>query len=463
MSMFDLNTAYSASTAALYNAQAAQLSGGSAMQSGATPFANIQNILASYQNSMATAGGAVVGGVAGAALGGPVGAGLGAGLGATIGSSLGSQGNLTNIFNGFNSKIGQITEQLNSATPQQSNYNFQSDLIGKDLSQNGTALSDNINKFGTRGDDYGIIKGGRGSDNINVFGGRGNDMFEIKGGRGNDNINAFGGRGNDVLFADGGRGKDNINLYGGRGNDLLVADGGRGNDKIYASGGKGNDQIFINGGRGNDNIRARGGAGDDVITVKGGDNEKGVFNKLFGGNTIDVKGGTGNDTINVTGGNGNDRVKINGGEGFDRMNYTVTEGRDNVTVNGGKDGGRFNLNVGPNDNVTVVDKEGNVLYKQGNGKGTTITVSNVNQFSVTGEDGRPVFAASNNGDGFQQVRPGTFEMQDRLQEMNKYFGGMGTMNGLFGMNSMFGMNSYGMGSYGFGSYNMGIGQNQYFM
>ena len=114
------------------------------------------------------------------------------------------------------------------------------------------------------------------------------------------------------------------------------------------------------------------------------------------------------------------------------MFYEVSGGKDKVNVNGGEGIDRFTMSVKPDDNVTVVDKEGNVIFKQGDG-GTVITLDNVDQLSVMGQDGQPLFSAAQGKDGYQAVPAGLFEYQDGIQMamqqqeqmMGGFYGGMG--------------------------------------
>lgn len=254
---------------------------------------------------------------------------------------------------------------------------------------------DDLNGFGSDGDDVISITGthatmttllhaGDGHDSVTIsagltgdarlFGEAGNDILTtsggadvVYGGAGDDTVSS--GSGNDMLFGDnknragdivgadvlsGGAGDDT--LYGGAGDDVL--NGGADEDKLYGdtgddslNGDAGNDYIYggagadsVDGGTGADIIyggdktRAlddddilNGGAGDDLIYGGAGDDT------LSGGSDDDaLYGDAGADSINGDDGAdqlyGDDGTDIlNGGAGDDVLNG----GADNDTLDGG--------------------------------------------------------------------------------------------------------------------------------
>ncbi len=130
---------------------------------------------------------------------------------------------------------------------------------------------DKIN--GKDGDDR--LSGNDGNDTISG----GDDDDQLFGGRGHDTLNGdedddrlFGDKGNDKLAG----GDDDDDLFGGEGNDKL--DGGKDDDDL--NGGVGND--LLTGGRGRDDFFFGPGFGRDVVTDFDDDDDRIVFDDLFG-------------------------------------------------------------------------------------------------------------------------------------------------------------------------------------
>lgn len=227
---------------------------------------------------------------------------------------------------------------------------------------------------------------GQGMDRLisieNVTTGGGNDRLT-----GNAAANTFvSGAGNDTLL--GGAGADTLN--GGLGNDLI--DGGLGIDTvIYA----GTGAIRVNlglttaqaTGQGLDIIRnvenVVTGAGNDLITGNAGANNlQGALGNdtLFGGAGNDtLSGGAGNDRL--VGGAGND--VLGGGLGADRFVFGRNQGNDRI--------------IDWQDGTDVIELSGVASYSdltirqigqdtQISFTGTTITLTGVSQWSISGSD-----------------------------------------------------------------------------
>ena len=78
-----------------------------------------------------------------------------------------------------------------------------------------------------------------------------------------------------------------------------------------------------------------------------------------------------------------------GGPANNTMRYDLTEGNDLVTILGGE--GYNTLTIWKNaQNFTLQDYQGRVLFQTGAG-GTTITVTNLQQITVIGDAGRPIY------------------------------------------------------------------------
>lgn len=74
-----------------------------------------------------------------------------------------------------------------------------------------------------------------------------------------------------------------------------------------------------------------------------------------------------------------------GGTRTDTMTYNVSSGNDNVTLNAGQGEDTLTINK-RGQNFTLVDNNGNVIFKTGD-EGSTITVSSVEHITVIGDDG----------------------------------------------------------------------------
>lgn len=220
-----------------------------------------------------------------------------------------------------------------------------------------------------------------GNNGVTQTGGRGNDVQFGGGQLGNNNITQYGAGGNDQQTAQGGDGNDNIFQSGGVGHDRQTATGGRGHDNLTAFGGDGNDVIGQQGGVGNDRLRADGGSGNDRINTVGG----------AGNDNIRQVGGDGNDILRANGGAGKDVIVQEGGKGNDTFVYTVSAGQDRATINGGPGKDKATIQAAPNDVFTVVDANGKKLFSQGQGQGTVITVSGVEDLKITGANGKVLY------------------------------------------------------------------------
>tara|TARA_R110002126_G_scaffold291807_1_gene459707 strand:+ start:153307 stop:156987 length:3681 start_codon:yes stop_codon:yes gene_type:complete len=210
-----------------------------------------------------------------------------------------------------------------------------------------TAAPDDLNVFGSGGDDTINVMGAHGTLMALVYAGDGNDTVHLDA-RISGNATLFGEGGDDTLTLGSG---DDLS-YGGAGDDVL--NGGVGADTLYGdnkartsavegadtlNGNAGNDLLL--GGAGNDVLN--GGVGADKLY---GDNGDDILNGddgadlIYGGAGADVaNGGAGADTIfggdktrnlagsdTLSGGAGNDRIYggggadiLNGGEHNDRL------------------------------------------------------------------------------------------------------------------------------------------------
>ena len=75
---------------------------------------------------------------------------------------------------------------------------------------------------------------------------------------------------------------------------------------------------------------------------------------------------------------------INGGRGDDRLIYKVSAGKDKATIRGGMGNDTLLLEVGKKQNVTVLNKNGKIIFKRGNG-GTVVKVDGIENFKVNGK------------------------------------------------------------------------------
>ena len=184
--------------------------------------------------------------------------------------------------------------------------------------------------------------------------------------------------------------------------DLIIQQGYGGKDTQYAAGSASNDWIEQYGGREADTQNAEGGTGDDYVEQNGGTGDDtqeisdNVGNDTFyqyggeGKDTMNALTGEGNDFIYQDGGIGNDTIQANAGKGDDTISYTISAGNDTVTLNGGEGTDKVTINTGGQKNFKVVNAQGEVIYQQGKG-GSVITVTNAENISILGRNGRPIF------------------------------------------------------------------------
>ncbi len=194
-----------------------------------------------------------------------------------------------------------------------------------------------------------------------------------------DRVLQFGGAANDLLSVDMGAEGDWSDQYGGEGDDTLVAEAGNGNDYIHQDGGNGDDNLTAGGGDSGDWIIQFGSAGNDTLNALG-DN---------GNDHISQDGGSGIDTIRVNGGDGDDTVTIDAGIGDDTITYDVSTGTDTATIDGGDGTDTLTVNNPDTLPVLILNSALNVIY--GAAGGTTITVTGIEQITVTGAGGTTVF------------------------------------------------------------------------
>ncbi|RCK72157.1 MAG: Alkaline phosphatase [Anaerolineae bacterium] len=202
--------------------------------------------------------------------------------------------------------------------------------------------------YGSEGDDTQIDLGTAEPETILQYGRAGNDTQYAAGSGANDWIEQEGGDGNNKQIVDGGTGNGIMLLYGGIGDDELFLQGHDADDYLYLNGGAGNDETVGKGGLGNDYIYLYGGSGDDTIRV---------------------------------GAHCEDLIRINGGSGADIITYdNGTGGISQVFIDGGT--GHDELFIyqpsGINNNLTVLDSKGRIIYQyQGGTGGSVITIRNV--------------------------------------------------------------------------------------
>ncbi len=238
---------------------------------------------------------------------------------------------------------------------------------------------------GSGDDQFGNVVRNQGDSKDNTQIDRGTpdkDLFIQYGFGGNDTQYTSGAAGNDWLEQYGGFGDDKQTSVADSGEDVISQDGGLGNDTQAADGGSSNDKIYQDGGLGDDDLHAEGGPGDDYIQQNSG---------------------FGNDTIRVGGGDGNDSIRIDAGFGNDTIIYDVYYGNDKVLIDGGFGEDKVTINAGTNQNFTIKNKKGEVVYQQGTG-GTVITVQNVECIQVIAADGRVLFERC----GYKPGMPGAF-------------------------------------------------------
>jgi hypothetical protein len=93
--------------------------------------------------------------------------------------------------------------------------------------------------------------------------------------------------------------------------------------------------------------------------------------------------------LRVNGGFGSDIVTIDAGTGDDTITYDVSIDTDTASIDGGD--GTDTLTVNNPDNLPVLIRDGELNQIYGGGSGTTITVTGIEQITVTGVGGTPVF------------------------------------------------------------------------
>lgn len=155
-------------------------------------------------------------------------------------------------------------------------------------------------------------------------------------------------------------------IYGGSGNDAVSASAQR---LRIVSGGSGNDAVAVAG----EYIgRVSGGSGDDAVAVAGRHISR-------------VDGGSGDDAISVTG----DFVgRVSGGAGDDTI--TVSSGNRRMIESGLYAVGPYGfgrptvVEGGAGDDTIMVDGEGLVVFRAGDGQ-DTVTITERTEFAIFGE------------------------------------------------------------------------------
>ena len=173
--------------------------------------------------------------------------------------------------------------------------------------------------------------------------------------------------------------RNRIVQYGGSADDLLSVDTGAGNDWIEQYGGGGGGQLIARVGSGNDYIFQK--AGDEATTI--------VADGAFGNDCITIIGGQGNDSISITGGEGDDVVQIESGSGDDSIIVSLGNGNNIATIDGGT--GTDTLTVNNLDGLPLLIQDAGLNLIYGAGGGTTITVTGIEQITVNGAGGNPIF------------------------------------------------------------------------
>ncbi|MEW6282853.1 MAG: hypothetical protein AB1758_29850, partial [Candidatus Eremiobacterota bacterium] len=99
------------------------------------------------------------------------------------------------------------------------------------------------------------------------------------------------------------------------------------------------------------------------------------------------------------GGDKADTINMSGGMRGDSFTYNVTGGRDRVSIDGGRGFGTDSATINGNGkNFSIVDADGNVLYREGRG-GTTISVNRLENITVNGADGQPTWTWNSDSGG----------------------------------------------------------------
>ena len=108
-----------------------------------------------------------------------------------------------------------------------------------------------------------------------------------------------------------------------------------------------------------------------------------------GKDKIEQYGGTGNTTQYAEGSEGDDWILQVGGDKLSDQTAILGEGNDTVYQYGGKGDDTLTINK-KGQNFTLVDNNGKVIFKSGDG-GSTITVTNIEHIKVIGDDGTIIF------------------------------------------------------------------------
>jgi len=194
-----------------------------------------------------------------------------------------------------------------------------------------------------------------------------------------DRVVQYGRVANDLLSVDMGAVDDWSEQYGGYGDDTMIAEAGSGNDFIRQDGGNGDDNLTASGGSNDDWVIQDGYTGNNTLNLLGGD----------GNDHLEQKGGYGNDFIRVASGSNNDTIAINGGDGNDTITYDVDPGTDTATIDGGD--GTDTLTVNNSDNLPILIRDSTLHFIYGATGTTTISVTGIEQITVTGAGGTPAF------------------------------------------------------------------------
>lgn len=247
------------------------------------------------------------------------------------------------------------------------------------LSANGQ-LPNLLAAFG--GDDTIKVRG-QGDTKINA--GDGDDIVDIAGeGKGSVKAEVDGGKGNDALFVGQEMGPGgNFHVRDEKGK--TIAKKGEGGHQIQT---KDVESVFaantVNGTKGDDNIKSDFGGNSDV---KLGETHNIASGE--GNDTIDVAtGDKGNSEVSLLPGPGNNTVNFKGGGADDKVYYSSerdwepnAEGSDTLNLSGGEGNDQLNIN---SQNYSLVDKEGKVLSKLGEGK-DRISADGFEQVWINGE------------------------------------------------------------------------------
>jgi hypothetical protein len=214
------------------------------------------------------------------------------------------------------------------------------------------------------------------------------DKFIQLGTSGDDTLVEFDTTSSNVIAQFGFGGADSIYVGAGAVDKVIVQNGGASNNTLDVDGGSGNNFILqdlvsesgdsstVMIGTGNETVICNGGVGNDNITVYCG----------FADERIIIKGGDGNDEIYVDSGKGINNLTIDGGAGNDNITYRLQAYSNSGTsfIDGGAGTNVlvvYAVTSGSNQNFTMYNAAGSVLYRQGVG-GVSITVANIEQITV---------------------------------------------------------------------------------